>query len=198
MNNKYYILRHGEALSNKKEIISCWPEKFHNPLTSRGKKQIEAVAKRLKGNPPSPRLRRARKIDLIFSSDLLRTRQTAEIIAKELKIKPRYDKKLREYNVGVFNGKPVVELGRFSASPEKRFRTKPPKGETYSDIKKRMYNFFKRIDKEYFKKNILIISHAVPLMLLQGKVRGFSNQEILKKYPKEKRIKVGEFRKLNF
>ena len=85
MKNQYFILRHGEALNNLKKIFSCWPEKFHCPLTLNGQKQIKEIAKKLE----------KQKIDLIFTSDLLRTKQTAEIIGKKLKIKPKIDKRLR-------------------------------------------------------------------------------------------------------
>lgn len=185
MNNKYFILRHGQALSNEKRIISCFPEKFHNPLTLKGKKRVRATVGRLKKE----------KIDLIFSSDILRTRQTAEIIVKKLKIKPKYDKRLREYNVGIFNGKSIEGFKKF-LSREKRFSIKPAAGETYLQIKKRMYNFLKDIDKKYSNKNILMISHEVPLTLLEAKVKRISDQEFFKKYPKEKRIKPGELRQL--
>jgi len=186
MNNKYYILRHGESIANRKKIISCWPEKIPSPLTRKGREQIKTQAKKLK----------KKKINLIFSSDLLRTRQTAEIVGKELKIKPRRDKRLREYNVGIFNGKTIKDFRRFLPTGIKRFKIHSPKGETYIDIKERMYDFLKEIDKRYSGKTILIISHQLPLILLEGKVKGFSNQGILKKYPKKKRIKTGELRKL--
>jgi len=187
-NNKYYILRHGEALSNKKEICSCWPEKFRNPLTLKGKQEVKKSAEKLK----------IEKIDLIFASDLLRTRQTAEIVGKELKIKPKFDKRLREYNVGIFNKKTIKDFRRFLPIGIKRFKIKPPKGENYNDIKKRISDFFREVDKKYSQKNILIISHQVPLTLLEGSVKGFSPQEFVKKYPIEsgKKIKTGELRKL--
>jgi len=188
-NNKYFILRHGEALSNKKEVCSCWPEKFRNPLTLKGRRQIKEAAKRIK----------TKGIDFIFASDVLRTRQTAEIVGKALGIKPVYDKRLREYNVGIFNGQTIKSFRKFlPAAGMKRFRNKPPKGETYADVKKRMLDFLKEIDKRYSQKNILIISHQVPLVLLEGAVKGFSNQEIVEKYfaKEEKKIKTGELRKL--
>ena len=185
-NNKYYILRHGESTANRKKIISCWPEIIPSPLTKKGRGQIKIAAKKLKN----------KKIDLIFSSDLLRTRQTAEIVGKELKIKSRYDKRLREYNVGIFNGKTIEEFKKFLPIGIKRFKIKPPKGETYIDIRKRMYNFLKEADKKYSDKNILIISHQLPLTLLEGKIKGFSNKEIIRKYSKAKKMKTGELRKL--
>lgn len=187
-NNKYFVLRHGQALSNKKEIISYWPEKFHDPLTLKGIRQIKSAVRKLK----------TKKIDLIFASDLLRTSQTAEIAAKSKKIKPKYDKRLREYNVGVFNGKTIKDFRKFLPLGKGRFKNKPPKGETYKNIEKRMYDFFKEIDKKYSGKNILIVSHQVPLTLLEGKIKGFSDQEIFEKYLAKggKRIKTGELRKL--
>src|SRR5882724_5137403 len=96
LNNKYYILRHGQALSNVKGIISCWPETFKNPLTPHGKATIKESAvflqKLLKLH--------GKTLDFIFASDLLRTRQTAEIVGKTLNIKPKFDKRLREIGFG--------------------------------------------------------------------------------------------------
>ncbi len=186
LKNRYFILRHGEALSNKKEIVSCWPEKFRSPLTQKGREQIKSLIERLKKE----------KIDLIFSSDILRTMETAKIIGKGLGIEPQYDKRLREYNLGIFNGRPLAEVRRFFKSEEDRFKIRPPKGETYTEIEKRILDFLKDIEEKYSNKTILIISHQIPLMFLEGKLRGFSDKEILKKYPKEKRIQTGELRKL--
>ena len=48
LNNTYYILRHGEAVSNVKQVVSSWPEKFKNPLTQHGKEMVMAAAEMLK------------------------------------------------------------------------------------------------------------------------------------------------------
>ena len=186
MNNKYFFLRHGEAISNKKRLISSWPEKFNNHLTIKGRKQIKKAAKELK----------KKKIDLIISSDLLRTRQTSEIIKKELKINISYDKRLREIGFGVFNGDQINSLLGFYKSEEERFKKRIPNGESYNDVIKRVYSLFRETEKKYSNKNILLISHEGPFTLLEGKIRGLSNPEILRKYPDEKRIKKGEWRVL--
>ncbi len=186
MNNTYYILRHGEALSNREKFISCFPEKRYSPLTEKGKKGIRAKVKELN----------QKKIDLIFSSDLERCSQTAKIIKEALGVKINYDKRLREYNVGILNGKSIEELHRFFETEKERLELKPLKGETYRQIVERMYNFLKEIDKKYSNKKILIISHQAPLTLLEGKVRGLTDEEILEQYPETKRIKTGEIRKL--
>ncbi len=186
MKNRYIFLRHGQALSNIKSIVSCWPERFFNHLTKKGRKQAEISSQRLKKE----------KINLIFSSDILRTKQTAEIVGKTLGIRPKFDKRLREYNVGILNGKPVKEIGDFFDSQIKRFEVKPPKGETYQEIVKRMFAFFEKTEKNYSEKNILIISHEVPLTLLEGKIKKLKNKEIFQKFTEKNRIKTGEWRKI--
>jgi len=175
-------MRHGEALLNTKGIVCCWPEKIRCPLTRQGRKQVKAAAEKLE------------IIDLIFSSDLLRCQQTAEIIGKELGLKPKYDKRLREFNLGIFNGRPLKEANKFFGERIRKFKIRAPKAENYTDLKKRMYSFLKDIDKKYSGKTILIISHEAPLTMLVGAARGLSNQEILE-YRKRSKLKLGEFRR---
>ena len=195
LNNKYFLLRHGHSLRNAKKIASCWPEKELHPLTEKGEKEIKEAAKKAK----------RKKIDLIFYSDLLRTKQTAEIVGKELKIKPKKDKRLREINVGVLNGKPIDEIGRFWDEERslsileyysKRFQIAPPKGETYLDIENRFSDFIKETEKKYKDKNILIVSHQRPLTLLEKTMSGYGLEKFAKIIATKKEIKTGELRKL--
>jgi len=187
LNNKYYILRHGEAMSNVREIVSCWPEKFENHLTEKGIEKIKESAKELK----------SKNISLIFSSDLLRTRETAEIVGKELGIKPEYDQRLREINFGIFNFGPIDKMWNSFKGEEERIEKGPDKGESYKDILKRLCDFLEETDKKYNGKNILLISHEGPLFLLQGKAMGLSLEETIKEFPPENRIHKGEIRELN-
>ncbi|MCX6760554.1 MAG: histidine phosphatase family protein [Candidatus Nealsonbacteria bacterium] len=195
LRNQYFILRHGESLRNIEKRASCWPEKIKSPLTEKGIKQIKKSAKELK----------KKKISLIFSSDLLRTKQTAGIVSKEIGIKVRLDKRLREVNVGILNNKPIDEIGRFwdkerRLSPEeyykKRFKVAPDKGENYVQLEKRMYDFFKETEKKYEGKNILIVSHQRPLTLLEKAVNNYNLEEFVKIIVGKREIKTGEMRKL--
>ncbi|MCX6721210.1 MAG: histidine phosphatase family protein [Candidatus Staskawiczbacteria bacterium] len=190
LNNTYYILRHGESKGNVENIVSCWPEKFHNFLTEKGKEQIRAAAEKLEN----------KNIDLIFCSPLLRAKETAGIVGKKLNIKPKIDKRLRELGFGIFNGKPVEDFERHFANHADRIINKPPKGENYQDVTKRMFEFFKNINKKYKGKNILIVSHQAPLLLLRAKVNGHllsESIESLEKIFQEKRITKGELIELN-
>ena len=182
MKNRYFLLRHGQAVSNVKNIMSCWPEKKRHPLTKEGKEQVKKAAEELKKE----------NIDLIFSSDILRTKQTSEIASKILKIKPKYDKRIREYDVGVFNGRPIEEYRNSFESSMKRFRLKAKKGENYTDIEKRMGSFLKDMERKYKGKNILVVSHQLPIVMFIGVFEKLSNKRIYEEYVKTDRIKNGE------
>jgi len=185
LKNKYYIMRHGQAISNVGAICSCWPEKFHNPLTKIGREKVKEVAENLKD----------KKINLIFCSPLLRTKMTAEIIGKVLKIKPKIDKRLREQNSGIFNGVVFEKLKVFFGEKGlRRFSIRPKNGETYIEIKKRMASFLKDTDRKYRNKNILIVSHELPLLFLYCTVKGIPNKDF---YNKKEEIDTAELRELN-
>lgn len=188
MNNTYFLLRHGQTTYQlkKEKIIYPWPENEPILLTEEGKKQIGIVAEKLKKE----------KINLIFSSDITRARQTARIIAQEFKVKVIFDKRLREINVGIFRGKRTKEYHNYFSSPEEILWKTPPQGENLINCQKRIFDFFKEIDKKYKDKKILIISHGDPLWLLEGKIKGLSNEELLKQKFQGKDIKTAEIRKL--
>ncbi len=193
LNNKYYILRHGEALSNVKGIISSWPEKINNPLTENGVAQIEKVAQKLKNTYAE----QGQSINLIFSSDLLRTEQTAEIIKKEIGIKIEFDERLREIDFGAFSSGPTAEFEKYFKNNLERIERAVPNGESYNDVFKRMADFFEEINKKYKDENILIVSHQAPLFLLEGYIKGFSVLETIEFFSEEGQMLYnGELREL--
>ncbi len=193
--NTYYILRHGHSERQKTDILSSWPEKKPLPLTPKGRKQVQTLAKRLKNE----------KIDLIISSDLLRTKETAQIVAKELNSQVRYDKRLRESDMGVFNGKHIDEFGVYfrregETPPQhylRRFQEGPPKGETWVDVQKRIQALVQDMERKYRGKTILLISHEVPLTLLEGLMQGFSREELIH-FRMKKAIGTGELRRISY
>ncbi len=189
-NNNYSILRHGESLRQTKKVAMCWPEKTYCPLTKKGEKEVKIVAKKIKN----------KKIDIIFTSDLLRTKQTAQIVSEETGAKIIFDKRLREYNVGIFNGTNPKLVWEYLNKKKNIILAKPPKGESLMEIGKRMYNFLKEVSKEYQNKNILIVSHELPLTIFEGTLKGWPIEKILKwrKWEKGSKIKTSEWRKIEF
>jgi len=196
LKNRYFLVRHGESLKNVKNIVACWPEKIYSPLTKKGITEAKKAAKLLKN----------KKISIIFASDLLRTRQTAGIIAKTIKLKINLDKRLREINLGILNGKLVDEAGKFWAIPGKklspiqyykrRYKIAPKNGETYEDLEERLKSFVKDCEEKYSDKNILIVSHERPLTLLEKVIKGNSFKELVNILQNKKQIKTGEVREI--
>jgi len=188
LKNNYFILRHGQTIyqTKKKKFIYPWPDNPPVSLTQKGKAQIKRAAKKLKKE----------NINLIYSSDIFRTRQTADIVAKTLGLGINFDKRLRDINLGIYHGKIGSEFYKHFPFSIKRFNQRPSKGESWNDVKRRMLRFIKKIDKKYNNKNILIISHGDPLWLLLGAKRGVSNNVLLKKAnDKYFYLNVGEFKK---
>ena len=188
--NNYFILRHGDSLRQKSKISVCWPEKIHCPLTEKGTEQVLKSAKILKN----------KKIDLIFSSDLLRTKQTAQIVSGEVGAKVIFDKRLREYNVGTFNGKDPFLVWEYLKKSGNIVSAKPPQGESLLEIRKRMYGFIKDVNEKYHGKNILIVSHELPLTIFEGALKAWPLERILewRRCKKESKIETGEWRKIEF
>lgn len=167
LNNKYYLLRHGEARSNVEDIVSSWPEKFENSLTQAGADKIKRVAAELKN----------KKIDLIFTSPLLRTKETADIVAKVVGAEPMTEERLRELDFGVYNGKSAGEFIKYFGDKSERLTEKTPEGENYQEVLDRTWDFFEELESKYKGKNILIVSHQAPILLLLGKLIGESVPE---------------------
>jgi len=188
--NVYYIFRHGHSLRQVKKIASCWPEKEPFLLTKEGEEEVKKAALELKKE----------KIELIFSSDLIRTKQTAEILAKELKGKIIFDKRLREFNVGIFNGRDPNLFWKYIEKKKNPLFARVPKGERLFDVRKRMYSFLKSLENKFSGKKILIVSHELPLTILEGTLMGLSLKEILDKRRSGefKTLKTAQWRKIEF
>lgn len=169
--NRYFFVRHGEAQHNVDHVIASGPEKGKSisVLTKKGEAQILDFAADMKKE----------KIQLIFSSPYLRTKKTAAAIAKATKAKVIVDKRLAEINCGTFNWRGEREYHAYFANKLDRFFKAPPGGETLTDVRVRMLNFIRDIDKKYSGKRIAIVSHGDPLWLLDAALKGLSNEDTL-------------------
>lgn len=183
-NNKFFLLRHGEADHNVGNWIASGPEKGKNisRLTKKGIEQAKKIAEKLKKE----------KIDVIYASPYIRIKEMAKIISEATGVKPIFDNRIVELNTGIFNGRPIPEHKKFFNEPLEEFTKTPPGGENLNDVKKRMLNFVKEIDRLHQNKNILIIGHGDPLWVLEGAMKNLPNEKILSlSYPE-----LGNYRKI--
>lgn len=188
--NTYYICRHGESENNADMIVSSVASNPHH-LTLNGKKQAEEAGKWLSD----------KKIDMILVSPFVRTKETAEIVSKIIKLdksKVVIDNRLHEINAGIWNGKNFNDFVKHFAHAN-RFTDRPEGGENYADIKKRVGDFIYDIENRYSSKNILIISHDTPLFLLDSVAQGLNRvQSIALRGSVDHYNKNGKPRKLDF
>lgn len=178
--NKLFLVRHAEAENNVKEILNSLPEKEKYHLTKNGKNQAESIGKILKEG----------KIDLIFSSPILRAKETAEIISKKTGAEIIYDERLKEIDTGEFNGKSVKDFNEKFPTAESRAEKAGFGVETGEGVRKRLKNFLDEINKKHINKNIVIVSHGDPIQIFYGITEGLNLQNSLKGwYPEKGSIK---------
>jgi isoleucyl-tRNA synthetase len=169
-NNNYWGIRHGEAENVIRQIIDSGDQNCH--LTPKGREQVASAAKKLK----------AEKIDLIFASDLMRTKESAEIIAEELGAKIHFDERLREIDLSGLSGHPIEEYWGLFPTIEERFTAHvDEKSESYGDVRKRGWEFLKEIEEKHHGKNILIVSHEDTIWMLAQAGLGWSERQAVEK-----------------
>jgi broad specificity phosphatase PhoE len=153
--NNFVFVRHGESESNLNNNFSSSKGMYGDKLTLSGKKKVEEIKNEVKD------------VDIIFSSPLTRTSETAEILAQGKEI--IFDERLTEIDFGELNGK------TFDNSSKENFNEK------YSDVKKRVLDFIYEIDKKFSEKKILIVSHGIVgsfLMDVEDKKENVENSKI--------------------
>jgi broad specificity phosphatase PhoE len=151
-----FFVRHGEAENNKRDILSSSYEGF--PLTENGRTQVKATAEQLKGI----------KFDRVYSSPLLRTKQTAEILVEGRDLDIKIDERLRERGTGNLEGK-EAHNGNW-IMPILRKREYLYGVESYDSIVERIKSFIESIPNE---GNTLVATHESPISILACDILGF-------------------------
>ncbi|MDF7801141.1 histidine phosphatase family protein [Pontiellaceae bacterium B1224] len=159
-NNIYYAFRHGQSRANTEGIIISDPTigTVDYGLTEVGRQQV------------FDSLSKADAFDantLLYSSDFLRTRETAAIISETLGIETVLDERLRERFFGDWDGKPHANYSKAWKNdlfdPTQEFHG----AESSSSVQKRMWSVIQSMEKLHHGKTIVLVSHGDPLMLLQ-------------------------------
>ena len=142
----FYFVRHGESEGNAARVFTGQTD---SPLTERGRQQAAAVAEELAKV----------KFDRIVSSDLSRTRDTAEVIAKRHGISVEVVAELREIDVGNQTGKTFDETRGLPNWNDDGFVAWPG-GETLKQVLGRTLGAIERLTRESPGKTILVVGHG--------------------------------------
>lgn len=187
MNNAYFLLRHGETPYQLMEerIVYPWPEPEPIQLTPNGREMIKKAAAELKKE----------QIDLIYSSDIPRAVESANIVSEILDRPVNFDSALREINMGVYRGGPLEKYKEDIGKSPDSFSKVPEDGESEKQCQERVATFYEQMEKEHTGKHILVISHGAPLFLLAATMLGFKEKDFQDGRPqKELKFEVADIR----
>jgi isoleucyl-tRNA synthetase len=188
--NQYFLMRHGEAENNVENKVDSGENKEYH-LTEKGKEDVLASVRQLSN----------KHIDLIITSPLPRTRETAALVQKALTLPDSavmVDERIREIGFGIYSGKHYAEWKSFFANFGERFTKVPDGGENYAEVRKRLGEFLFEVERRYAKKRILIVTHEGPSFLLQSIASHWSIKETIDKKTDEHFLAKGSVKELPF
>ncbi|MFA6594116.1 MAG: class I tRNA ligase family protein [Candidatus Buchananbacteria bacterium] len=174
--NNFFAIRHGEAEKNIKHVFSSGLN-IH-PLTAAGQKQIQAAASGLQD----------KKINLIVSSEVLRAKETAQIIAAATGAELVFDSRLNELNAGGLEEQSDIDAGarEFIAKWKDNWDAAYPGGESVRQVTERMLALYQELNEKHKGKNILLVSHEDAIRSLLGKLYGYEPSRTFKELALDK------------
>ena len=146
------IIRHGETQWN---IKGRWQGHLNSELTDCGVEQAEAAGQGLMNY----------QFSRIYSSDLGRAVQTADIISEITQKKIIFDKRLRERNLGIFQGLTMPEMGHQYPEEFQKFSSLDPDfiipgGESARQVVNRSTECFFNIANNHDGETIVVVTHG--------------------------------------
>jgi len=148
-----YIVRHGTTEAIEKRVMEG---KLDSPLNPRGREEAARAAHALMHAG----------IDKVFSSPMKRTRETADIICRQLGLEYQIINELREMNFGIYEGKEYFEVPEQNSSIFERLSliarilVAQISGEPLFQVARRASHAWSEISRHVNDGRILIVSHG--------------------------------------
>ncbi|HMJ00035.1 MAG TPA: histidine phosphatase family protein [Gaiellaceae bacterium] len=154
---------HSTTIDNETGVATGW---LPGRLSERGRELARALGER----------RRDDGLAAVFSSDLARAVETAEIAFAGSGLPVRQDRRLRECNYGELNGRPVAEV---DAEKLRRIDEAFPGGESYRDVVDRTKDYLDDLASEFDDARVLLIAHSANRWALQHLLLGTPLEELV-------------------
>ena len=160
---------HGQTSDNEAGIRSGWRDPG---LTDEGRRQAKQQGL----------LHANEEFDVIFSSDLRRTYETALLMFEGRQIPIVQDRRLRQLNYGDLEGLPTAELQ--DQGPQD-MTTPFPNGESSIDLAGRFQDFLEDIEAHYDGKRVIIVANRPKIWrhLINGAPLEDSNENVRLEQP---------------
>jgi broad specificity phosphatase PhoE len=170
-----WLVRHGQTDWNLKGIYQGQSD---IPLNETGIEQARKLAGELSGT----------EFQGIYSSDLIRARQTADIIAAELGIPVTLDARLREINQGIWEGKTIEYVKNtyqpdFSRNPKYITTPRAEGAESLAEVIVRMVEAANEYYLAHPEGRILLATHGLSAAALYGVVQGIDLVDVVRYIP---------------
>ena len=169
-----WLIRHGQTDWN---VEGRYMGHADIPLNMVGIQQAEDLRRTLQNE----------SFDVLFSSDLLRARMTAEALNIQFGLEVRIDSRLREINQGEWEGHLIEDIKkRYQDSTGvnlKAVSIRPPKGETVVEVATRMADAANDICESFSGQRVLLVSHGLAVATLICQARGISLEEVYHQIP---------------
>ena len=158
------IVRHGETDWNAERRIQGH---IDIELNAAGRSQAEATARGIVNH----------RFAALYSSDLMRTMQTAATLARVVGRAVSPDTGLRERHYGHMQGKTYEEMLASGAAEAERFRQRVLDhdfggGETLPDFAKRIYTTVDRLASAHAGQSLLLVTHGGVLDVIYRRALG--------------------------
>jgi len=165
-----YLIRHAEAEGNLYRRIHG---QYNSLVTTRGKKQIAELGKRFADT----------RVDFVYSSDLLRARETAAVISGSHGLELVSTQQLREVNMGVWEDLTWGEVERFEPEQLEHFNNDPTLWkvdgcEDFYSLQRRLTSAIRGIAAKHDGKTVAVVSHGSALRTFMSGVLNVPPQEI--------------------
>lgn len=159
-----YLVRHGEADSNREGRIGGWSDA---PLTELGRRQAERAAVELARRAPTR----------LVTSDIERARQTAASIAAVTGLEPTFEPGLRERSLGILDGLAFEEARARHPELWQRMLARdatavPEGGETAEVVYRRVSEAIGRLVRDHAGERVAVVTHGLALFHVFAHVCG--------------------------
>ena len=159
------LVRHGETDWNRERRFQGHADQ---PLNETGREQARSLAAELAGE----------EIDIVYTSDLARARETAAIIAAHLgDLDVVALRELREMDVGEWQGLSWPEIEEHYPEGARKWHEHGhgwESGETYDELGERIIAALSRIAADHPAERVLIVGHGGSLRAVRAYIEGLS------------------------
>jgi alpha-ribazole phosphatase len=182
---KLILVRHGQTDWNRE---GRYQGQSDPPLNLTGRQQAQLLADKLADRP----------LDAIYSSDLRRATETAQIIAQRHGLPVRQDQRLREINQGEWEGLRVSEIITrypqiWAVGQHDPLQMRAPGGEAPAEVAERVWAAISDIARVHPAGAVLIVSHGFALATLLIRIHGAPFSQIYDYIPDNADIKEIEW-----